>query len=263
MFSSTARTVLHVTLILFASVLLQCKSQQQASPLSDKRYIAHAMGAVAGVVLTNSHEAFFENYKKGRRVFEADFAMTADGHVVLFHEKPAFGMEIPVYLQSHSQFMNFRYMGKYTPMDLRGLVSLLEKNPEMILVTDTKESFDLIMYILEEISRQRPGLMGRIIPQVYSPGDYDRLISRFPAQEAIYSLYKNEDISDDLVLAHVSTRPRITAVTVSPRRFNPSLARRLSDIDTYVYVHTLNEEATINKFIGQGAHGVYTDYYFR
>jgi glycerophosphoryl diester phosphodiesterase len=263
MISRTARIILQTILVVTAIFLWQCKNQRETSVFIKERFIAHAMGAVDGLVLSNSYEAFLENYNKGRRVFEVDFALTADGQVVLFHENPAFDMKMPVYLLSHIQFMEYRYMGKYTTIDLNMLIALLEENPDIYIVTDTKDTFNLVLFVLGEITRLRPGLVGRIIPQIYTPANYDQVVNKYPVQEVIYTLYKNNAISDDKVFEHVSMRPKITAVTMSTARFNPSLAKGLSDIGRYVFVHTVNDEKMVRKFIGQGAHGVYTDNYYQ
>ena len=54
--------------------------------LADNTIIAHALGSVDGVEGLNCLEGFYEHYRAGVRVFEADLRMTADGAVVLRHD---------------------------------------------------------------------------------------------------------------------------------------------------------------------------------
>lgn len=53
---------------------------------TDYRLIAHGLGEISSVSVTNSHEAFITNYNKGHRVFEADLILTQDGQLVARHD---------------------------------------------------------------------------------------------------------------------------------------------------------------------------------
>ncbi len=161
----------------------------------------------------------------------------------------------------YREFLDFRYQGKYTPLDVTDVLDLLEAHPDMSIVTDTKYNFGLVMYVMKAAMAQNQNLLGRIIPQIYSPKDYD-LAKRFPVREIIYTLYKDEGVSDDDVFNFVRERPDITVVTMSDKRFSAPLASRLSSIGRYVFVHSINKEADIGNFRKQGAHGFYTDSYF-
>ncbi len=260
-FSSNKRLV-PVCLLVLSMLLWQCDNKaEQSAPLGGHRYIAHAMGAVDGLTLTNSREAFEENYNKGRRVFEVDFAITSDYEVVGFHKSPNFGPDKPVIKMSYREFLDFRYQGKYTPLDVADVLDLLDAHPDMYIVTDTKYNFGLVMYVLKAATIQNQNLLGRIIPQIYSPKDYDQ-VKKFPVREIIYTLYKDAGVSDDDVFDFVRERPDITVVTMSTGRFSAPLAGRLSNINRHVFVHTINNAADISNFRGQGARGFYTDSYF-
>lgn len=263
-FRWTRLAALTLIVAAFPLLLCQCKAQKPAlerSIFEEHRYIGHAMGAVGNTVLSNSLEAFKTNYKKGRRVFEVDFTLTGDRHIVAFHENPAFGMRAPVQMMTHKEFTSMRYMGKYTPLDISGVLSLMEEHPDVYLVTDTKYSFALIEHMLSELQRDRPGLLGRVVPQIYFPGDYE-MARRFGLREMIYTLYKDNGRSDRDVVAFVRERPDITVVTMSTARFNPTLAASLKALGRRVFVHTVNGEDRIREFMGQGADGFYTDRYF-
>ncbi|KKL05131.1 hypothetical protein LCGC14_2609110, partial [marine sediment metagenome] len=185
-FSGNKRLV-SVCLLVLTMLLWQCDNKaEQSAPLGGHRYIAHAMGAVDGLPLTNSREAFEENYNKGRRVFEVDFVITSDYEVVGFHKSPYFGPDKPVIEMKYREFLDFRYQGKYTPLDVTDVLDLLEAYPDMSIVTDTKYNFGLVMYVMEAAMIQNQNLLGRIIPQIYSPEDYDQA-KKFPVREIIYT----------------------------------------------------------------------------
>ncbi len=136
-FSGNKRLV-SVCLLVLSMLLWQCDNKaEQSAPLGGHRYIAHAMGAVDGLTMTNSREAFLANYNKGRRVFEVDFSITSDLEVVGFKNSPDFGLDKPMEEMSHREFMDFRYKGKYTPLDVTDVLDLLEAYPDISIVTDT------------------------------------------------------------------------------------------------------------------------------
>jgi glycerophosphoryl diester phosphodiesterase len=258
--------LLAVALTIFVIVFfLSCRDlQERVSVFSGHRYIGHAFGAVEGETYTNSYEAFIENYRRGRRVFEVDFSLTADGKVVCFHSdmESRRGLDRKVWETGHAEFMEKKILGKFTPMDLGDLIRIMRENDDIYIVTDTKCRFGVFMEIfMDEMRKADPGMLERVIPQIYGERDYHVLREFFPFREIIYTLYRTR-AGDKDVADFIRDKDDITAVTVSAGRFTKELSRAVGEMDKYLFVHTLNDGAVIKLFRGMGAYGFYTDSYF-
>lgn len=106
--------------------------------LADK-LIAHAGGAIDGVMYTNTLEALNESYKKGFRIFELDLIQTSDGHFVASHdwntwrEQSGFNGVLPPNL---IEFKKYKILGKYTSLDMDDINRWFDYHKDAILVTD-------------------------------------------------------------------------------------------------------------------------------
>jgi hypothetical protein len=114
----------------------------------NKRFIAHAGGEINGDTYTNSLEALQESYTKGLRLFELDIIKTTDGKYVAAHDWLTWKNQVdyeekndsPVSL---SEFLKYKILNKYTPMDMNSINKWFEKHTDAYLVTDkVNEPFD-------------------------------------------------------------------------------------------------------------------------
>ena len=88
--------------------------------------IAHALGGIDGLAYLNCREGFLATCRAGYRLVEADFGLTADGRVVCYHEvEDKLGLKRPLAEVPYADFMSRRFEGKYTPIDLEGLLRQL------------------------------------------------------------------------------------------------------------------------------------------
>jgi glycerophosphoryl diester phosphodiesterase len=231
------------------------------------RFIGHAFGKIDSHTYTNSLEAFNANYEKGRRVFEVDFAITADRTIVCFHEgsEGQFGLKKTVRSMTHKEFKDAKILRRYTTMDVYDLVGLMHKHDDIYIVTDLKRNLYDFTYIIsvfvQEAYKTDPEIAKRIIPQVYDESTYSNAMFLYPFPETIYTLYRTNS-SDASVIGFLKQNENITGLTVSRNRFNTRLAKAASDLDRAVFVHTINNPKEIESFRGKGADGFYTDSYF-
>lgn len=234
--------------------------------IPDGTMIAHALGGIDGVAYSNSLEAFRANYAAGKSWFEVDLALTADGHLVCFHSghERFIGLETAIELVSTRDFLNHQYLGRYTLLTFRELLSQVSGLPGVYLVTDTKEWTPTILdALLRDLHAAPPPLRTRVIPQIYNPEDL-RLLStvkgaHFPFPFLIFTLYQTR-MTDTQVLSFVKTS-RIPVVTMSTLRFNASLARTLHQAGVKIFVHSINTSPEVVAFTEAGADGFYTDFY--
>ena len=106
------------------------------------QFNAHAMGALHGVLYTNSLEAFLHWYARGVRHFEVDVNMTRDGAFVLSHDIKR------VASQSKKEFLADRRVGilgravlNGTPMGLQDGFDLLLEYPNVNFMFDFYPGF--------------------------------------------------------------------------------------------------------------------------
>ena len=90
-------------------------------------FIAHAGGAIDGILYTNCLEAMDLSYSKGCKLFELDLVLTTDGKIVARHNPPGITEE---------EFMSQPIAGKYTPMNMDAINRWFQNHPDAILVTD-------------------------------------------------------------------------------------------------------------------------------
>jgi glycerophosphoryl diester phosphodiesterase len=240
---------------------------------NEHRLIAHAMGGIDGHSYTNSYEAFEANYKNGFRVFEVDLLLTSDGRLVARHdwtssmfkrlnqENPGVKNMQPL---SWEQFKALPIQQKYRPLDLDDILQLMEKFPDMYLVTDTKstETHEIqkqFRVLTDKLLQVDPSVGKRIIPQLYDQNMYDLLEEIFPFDSYIYTLYESKD-SDKQVLRFVKETPKVMAVTMNESRVSKSFAAALKSLGIRTYVHTINDVTLYNKYRKMGVYGIYTDF---
>ena len=120
------------------------------------------------------------------------------------------------------------------------------------------------------MSDRDPALLDRIIPQIYREENYSTLKKIHGFRRIIYSLYRIPPTSRSKlvnywigrkVLRFLEGKEDIYAVTMFRLRFMRSgwLVRKLRIQDRAVYVHTLNDEKEISRYLSFGANGIYTD----
>ena len=143
--------------------------------------IAHAGGQIDKYTYSNCLEAIELNYEQGHRTFELDFSVTSDNVLVGKHDWEHIVQEgvKPGDVPTVDEFLSRPIFGEYTPLTFEDVCHLLDKYPDMWLVTDTKNS-DLekaendIKLIVETAKRLGlESVLDRIIVQVYNEAMYD------------------------------------------------------------------------------------------
>jgi hypothetical protein len=105
-------------------------NEDEPDPKIDYRefFIAHAGGAIDGIIYTNCLEALDLSYSMGCRLMELDLVPTIDGKLVGSHAAPPQITE--------EEFMNTPIEGKYTPMNMESINIWFRDHPDAILITD-------------------------------------------------------------------------------------------------------------------------------
>lgn len=112
-------------------------------------YIAHG-GGVGELHYTNSVEAVYDSLKKGFKFIEIDLLETADGHLVGGHGWYAIADMSGISVErlkkmSLSELKKMKLKGKYSILSSQDIKEIMEKHPEMVLVTDIVTNYELLV----------------------------------------------------------------------------------------------------------------------
>jgi len=122
--------IIPVSVFLFSSCCKKSCNSEMEKPNYQDFFIAHAGGAIDGIIYTNSLEAMNLSYSKGCRLFELDLVLSVDDKIVALHDWPA---STPL---TEEEFMNTLIEGKYTPMNMDAINRWFENHPDAIFITD-------------------------------------------------------------------------------------------------------------------------------
>jgi glycerophosphoryl diester phosphodiesterase len=238
------------------------------------RMIAHAMGGISDHAYTNSYEAFVANYEKGLRIFEADFLLSQDDDLIARHEwGKSFtklmgqldGLKPERYgaMFTSKEFKSAKIMGRYEPLNWNDILDLMEKYPDIYLVTDTKqikpEQFDRIFAKIVDGAMQRdPKILKRIVPQIYNHPMWDQLEAIYPFESVIFTLYQTNESDEEVI--NFAKEKGLAGVTMSQTRANKHLVSSLNKLGIPTYIHTINDTTKLQLFKDMGVYGFYTDF---
>ena len=106
-------------------------------PWEKEKLIIHALGEYNKTIYTNSLDSLsYWYFEENMTVFEADFFLTRDNHIVLAHDFNHL-KSIP----NLEEFKNStRTPGNLTTMTFEDLVIFMEENTDLYIITDTKYS---------------------------------------------------------------------------------------------------------------------------
>lgn len=231
--------------------------------------VAHALGGINGDAYTNSLEAFEHNYALGHRVFEVDFDITEDHHLLIAsHGKSQWHSHTqaqgePDKPYTYDQFMSTPLLSKYTPLDCRGVIELMSRYPDVYLITDTKHTdlttvllqFSQLVTYAREID---PSVLDRIIPQIYHEDMLNWVMSVYPFKSVVYTLYKAGN--DPEAVYSFCEFSGVRFVTLRSGWIPPECIKLWDKLGITVAAHTVNDGAEAQHLRDQGVDYLYTDF---
>ena len=243
--------------------------KQWQEPTEKDLLIAHALGGIQGVTYSNSREAFLKNYEDGKRWFEVDLFLLKDSNLVCYHGDMDQNLGLKkgeVELLNVEGFVQLKFVGQFTLISFEDLLRMVKIKKDAYIVTDTKgwnqQKMDAL---LRHIKNVDPQLISKIIPQIYQPDDIGRIEkaeeSAGKFHSLIFTLYLTR-VSNNKVLAFVIQKGiPIVVVPVKSQRINDQFLEALHQHNKHVYIHTVNDGKTIEKWMEFGIDGFYTDFY--
>ena len=234
--------------------------------------ISHAMGGIGGRKYSNCREGFLENYAEGHRIFEVDMEYTSDGKLVLFHDwKGQFDPKYKAgYKPTYKQFMQAKIFGKYTPMDVKSLIKLMNQYPDVRIVTDTKytdtatirKQFRTIVSTARNLGMS--DVLNRFVVEIYTPEMYRAVHSIYHFKEymvTLYKAYKKAPTASEMhAVGRFCKRHKIKTVAMYARWWKKSYEAILASYDLDIALYSVNSTKKAKTFFRQGVTALFTDF---
>jgi len=115
-------------------------------PLPEQQLImiAHALGAIDGITYTNSEAAFRQSIENGFQYLEADFALTSDQQIVLYHhhhpetDSEKSWRKQKAYQMSWAELSSNKYVDKHPVLELGKFLTIVNEFPSIRIILDIK-----------------------------------------------------------------------------------------------------------------------------
>ena len=218
-------------------------------------WIAHG-GGVGEFFYTNCEEAVQDSLTKGFRYIEIDISVTTDGHLVGAHTWQELRALVGAdkssdKAMSRREIEALRPHWKRTPLFEEDICRLMQENPDMVLVTDKIQDFDLL---LEKIPYPE-----RMIVEAFNGYDYlsARRTGFTNVALSAWSMY-------DLTLAREYQLPAVvlTAQMIEALPEALPLIEELHRKGCCIMVHwasICDKPEFVHKYLGRCISRIYTD----
>lgn len=242
------------------------KKNENQTPYSwiNNTLIAHAAGEIDGAIYTNSLEAFEVSYQKGHRLFEVDLSITSDSKLIARHGwDELYGQQFKSQerVPAYKEFIGSLYYGKYTPIDFKAVLKLLEKYTDIYLILDGKVSSEedtkaLYEKVEELLRKYNYSLKKRLIPQMFYEKDI-KVLRNLGFRDIVYVVGREEYTPESI--AKFCAKHEIRVVSLSVNRTNEEFLRKLIDYNILAYMYTINDVKKMKSYLKMGVTGFFTD----
>ena len=222
-----------------------------------ERMIAHGGGTVEGFDTSSSVDAVNMAINNGFKLIELDMEFSADNKIIMLHDWDRtvityLGRKFDIKL-TEKQFNNQLICGKFEPLTFEKLTKILDSNPQVRIVTDTKGDN---IKLLTTIAEKYPAYISRMVPQIYDYSEFET-VSSLGYSDIIFTLYMQDKINYNQLLGFVK-RNDIYAVTVGKDYWIKGLPEKLSRDGIVVYTHPIYTVEEAEEEFKRGVYGVYS-----
>lgn len=219
--------------------------------------IAHALGGVeGGRTCSNSLEAFEQSYAKGFRAFEADIMLTEEGEAVLAHSA-----------REWEAYSTWPELAGYTTLQFTDLCALMQKYPDIWVITDTKNTdadgirreFEAMTAAARSVGAEK--VLERVVVQLYHEEMYEVVEEVYPFSNYIFTLYQrwDGDMEEFAGICDWCEEHGVKTVTMWYYLMTGDVVDMAGAHGLDVYVHTVNDLSQAQALLDMGGKGIYTD----
>ncbi len=210
---------------------------------------------------TNSLEAINENYDLGIRLFELDFCLTRDNHLVAVHDWENY---IKTKFQNAKgrmsllEFEQAKMINGLHQLTLEGVIAWLRDRRDAYIITDIKDSNQKGLEIIKAMA---PSLYKRFIPQIYEFEEYD-MVKRLGFPKIILTLYRIGNWTPEQIVSFVAKDDvQLFAITMwANLALERNRTKELTKNNIFIFAHTVNDFIQYEALRNRGVGGVYTDF---
>ena len=191
---------------------------------------------------------------------EIDLQRTSDGVLVCAHDwtDVLVSQTDPM---TEEEFLAQKIQGRYTPMTAADLLRIMQENPQMYVVTDTKlkEPLSSVIGDLVTLSEGDPDILSRLIIQLYTGREKSEIqeIYPFADEQFIFTIYGWGPWC--LYVAQICNEENIGVITLPAGQMPGKDAALMKELGFTVYEHTVNRLDAAAEYLKLGISGFYTD----
>nr|WP_315019953.1 glycerophosphodiester phosphodiesterase family protein [uncultured Aminipila sp.] len=236
---------------------VQSPSKVEKTERTYEKMIAHGGGTVEGFDTSSSVDAVMQSIANGFKVIELDMEFSLDNKIIMLHDwdrtvTTYLGRKFDIKL-TLNQFNNQLICGKFEPLTFDKLTKILDNNPQVRIVTDTKGDN---IKLLTTIANKYPSYVDRMIPQIYDYSEFET-VSSLGYKDIIFTLYMQDKIDYSKLLNFIKEND-IYAVTIGKDYWVKGLPQKLSKEGIKVYTHPVYTVEEAQEEFAKGAYGVYS-----
>ncbi len=222
-----------------------------------EKIVAHGGGAYLGYETTNSVEALKHSIQSGYKMIELDMDLSKDRRIIMIHDWDRtavhyFGRNFNKKI-TLNKFLKLSIHGQFEVLTFDKLADILDKHPEVRIITDTKGDN---LELLSEIAESYPGLVDRIVPQIYDYEQWSK-VKELGFQDIILTLYAMANPNSEELLSFARDK-NLYALTMPDYMAEKGLCSELSQKGIRVYVHPISDYEEALQFMEEGAWGIYS-----
>jgi glycerophosphoryl diester phosphodiesterase len=223
----------------------------------DMRFIAHAGGGVDGIIYTNSKEALEVSLNRNFKLVEFDLLETSDGKLAAAHDWSKYKSitgearsdDSPLSL---ADFKSRKIFGKYTPITGDEISREFQERPDLFLVTDKIQNFELI--------KKTFPFEDRIFVEIYSVGAYFRAILS-GLRRPVWASFVGRTTEWIEQIKITALRPKYVTVSAHNLLKHQHFFEKLSSSGVLIFVYTSNDRQFIADTLKSYRSIIYTDHW--
>ena len=148
------KLIKHLTSVFIVAAAFAVATVVSSADSTYERVIAHGGGSVDGFETSSSVQAVELAIKNGFKWIELDMEFSSDNKIIMLHDwdrtmTTYLGREYENKL-SLKQFNNQLICGRFEPLTFEKLTKILDRNPQIKIVTDTKAETDFVENFCKE-----------------------------------------------------------------------------------------------------------------
>ena len=241
-------------------------------PVEHPYMISHAMGGIGGLHYSNCLEAFEENYAEGHRVFEVDLELTSDNRLVLCHDwkRKLCAAHKPGYKPTYKEFMGYKIYDKYTSMSVEDLLRLMQKYPDIHVITDTKHAeipiartqINALVNAARRIGAEQ--MLDRLTIEFYNKKMLGTVKAIYPFKSyafTLYRLFKKQPTNAQMKnIGAFCQKNGVKMIAMYTKWWKPDFAEVLDPYNVEIVLHTTDNAADALRYLNDGVTALCTDF---